>query len=137
MKSTELRIGNYIKLMLNHEDYKTIQVTIDDLSSIELNQGIYEPLELTEEWILKFGFQKHGESRYGVKYVHPMADWGFTIETHFDKGKWFFGHEYYDSGDEEWDYHTLNFCFDLEYVHQLQNLFHAITNEEISYDTRR
>jgi hypothetical protein len=31
MTANELRIGNYIKLMLNYEDYETFQVTSDEL----------------------------------------------------------------------------------------------------------
>jgi len=56
MKATELRIGNYIKLMLNHEDYETLQVTSDELVMVDKKQADYEPLPLTEDWLLKHGF---------------------------------------------------------------------------------
>jgi hypothetical protein len=35
IKATELRIGNLVNLMLNHEDFGTLRVTLLDMSNIE------------------------------------------------------------------------------------------------------
>lgn len=137
MKATELRIGNLVDLgnrIAKVIDIGHLSCTVVDLEETQDTLESYERTEgipLTEEWIEKFGFNKKGESRYGFKYNYPMADWGFTIETSFDEGKWFFGHEFYDSGDDNLDYQTLNFCFNLQYVHTLQNIFHSLTGEEL------
>lgn len=40
MKATELRLGNYIKLMFNYEDYETIQVTSDELVDVDKKKQI-------------------------------------------------------------------------------------------------
>jgi len=58
MKAEELRIGNYVRLMLNHSDYNDIKIELPDLNIIH-NKNLrneYSPIPLTEEWLLKFGF---------------------------------------------------------------------------------
>lgn len=128
MKAQELRIGNWV---VNVDEYWEVRLV--DFNSMYIEKSCpFKPIPLTEEWLLKFGFNKKGESRYGFKYIYPIADWGFTIEPSFEEGKWFFGHEFYDSGDDAWDYQSLNFCFDLQYVHTLQNLYFALTGEELN-----
>ena len=108
MKTSDLRIGNYIKLMFNHEDYETLQVTLNDLVSVDKKQAVYEPIPLTEEWLLKFGFEKVREY--------------FTIDNEFeifvDNEKYYL----YINSDRLY-LHTL---------HQLQNLYFALTGEELT-----
>lgn len=128
----ELRIDNLV--LNNHKELH--RISINDFSVYRHPQmggdyGLYAIL-LTEDWILKFGFTKWESSRYGNKYTIGIFDWGFTIENSFDKGKWFFGHEYYDSPHENENYKSMNFCFDLKYVHQLQNIFFALKGEELT-----
>ena len=57
MKASELRIGNYIKLMFNYEDYELLQVTLNDLVDVDKKRADFEPLSLTEELLYKFGFK--------------------------------------------------------------------------------
>ena len=56
MKTSELRIGNYIKLMLNDDDFAIVQVTLNDLEAVDNKNGVYEPMPLKGEWLLKHGF---------------------------------------------------------------------------------
>ena len=51
MKENELRIGNYIKLMLNDEDFAIVQVTLNDLEAVDNKNGVYEPIPF-----LKIGY---------------------------------------------------------------------------------
>jgi hypothetical protein len=60
-----------------------------------------------------------------------MCDWGFTIENSYEDGEWFFGHEFYDANEESLNNVSMNFCFNLKHVHQLQNIFHSLTGEEL------
>lgn len=94
-------------------------------------EDIY-PIPLSEDWLIKLGFKKEKESRYGNKFVYPVADWGFTVENSFGEGKWFFGHEYYDAIKEEDNNIPHNFCFDLQYVHTLQNIIYSLTSTELT-----
>jgi hypothetical protein len=91
MKANELRIGNYIKLMFNHEDYETLQVTLNDLVSVDKKQAVYEPILLTEEWLLSFGLKKiitineiHYEIGGIVTYIldyHFLSKNGYVFNT--------------------------------------------------------
>lgn len=133
MEAKDLRIGNYIFDPFDN----VVDVIGINLDSIKLSNGnggtiySFSAIPLTEEWLIKFGFTKVGPSTYGNKYTISIADWGFTIENSFEKEKWFFGHEYYDSGDEDENYKSLHFCFDMKYVHQLQNIYQALTFQEL------
>lgn len=65
-----------------------------------------EPIPLTEEWLLKFGFKI--ERQYECDFASIGV---FTIS---------FGENFF--------YEYTN----LKYVHQLQNLYFALTNEELT-----
>lgn len=114
IKSNELRLGNYVKLMLNHEDYDIIQIEWRDFRSWS---EMYKPIPLTEEWLLKFGFAKvvgiSGSYFKGICYVDLK-----TIGFENNKPAFVFR----ISGNE------LRY---IEYVYQLQNLFHALTGQEL------
>lgn len=76
------------------------------------------PIPLTEEWLLKFGFEKNLNSNNIIYYIlagkclleynltHNIAD--IVKKVHLD------------------------LFIEIEYVHQLQNLYFALTNEELS-----
>jgi len=126
MKATELRIGN---LVHPHGDNSKV----DKVKTLGFTEFVdCEPIQLTDEWIYyKFGFIVKGETCYGTKYVYPMSDWGFTIENSYKDNTWFFGHEFYDAVEESLNNVSINIFFDLKYVHQLQNIFHSLTGEEL------
>lgn len=113
MKTSDLIIGNYIKLMFNHEDYETLQVTLNDLVSVDKKQAVYEPIPLTEEWLLKFGFKKDLENDL---YLESTSTSFFVWQNNRV--------ELLDNKN--------NICIShCEYVHQLQNLYFALTGEEL------
>ena len=124
MKAQELRIGNYVKLFLNHEDYDVIQIKIDDLYYINQKNGIYEPIPLTEEWLEKFGFSSKDYKKGYIGIDHKaggmITDFVLTYPYHIGEHQKYFIWEH-----SKWKYNTL------EYVHQLQNLFFTLTGEEL------
>lgn len=113
MKASELRIGNYY-----NEFGIPKQVTAElilKLAQIEANGRIaidVSPIDLTEEWLLKFGHKQVGDGYYGTMFN------GQLITIRFD-GVFYF---------------TLNIFtrIDLKYVHTYQNLYFALTNEELN-----
>jgi len=126
MKASELRIGNLVNLMLNHEDFETIRVDVTDLINIP-NGGVYEPILVTEKWFENFGFYRDGEywSR-GIndyKYCFKYRDWA---------DNWAFYQEFTDSPDDRDDGVKYPISFDIKYVHQLQNLWFALLFEELT-----
>jgi hypothetical protein len=110
MKANELRIGNWIE----HNQYPndTVIIRIEDGKHIDeairLNAN---PLPLTEEWLIMFGFDKNT-----------------------DNGD-FKGNDCYFTHDNLKRCISLpNFIYDgikIKYVHQLQNLYFALTGEEL------
>ena len=96
MKPNELRIGNWVK---NGNAYEA-QVTIEILKVAK----IFNPIPLTEEWLLKFGFKPFVKdwSLHGV-VIHTRKR-GFVLRKSVPI---------------------------IQYVHQLQNLYFALTGEEL------
>ena len=125
MKASELRIGNYIKLMFNYEDYETIQVTSDELVSVDKKQADYEPLPLTEEWLYKFGFKDidKGDNDY-ITYTDPNHDYYLQLDVRRKGGK-------YSILDNSFNDLRDFSMVDIMYVHQLQNIYFALTNEDL------
>ena len=126
MKGTELRIGNYVNIGLKSSSLRTDfdAITASGLMDLQVNKEtssfVYEPIPLTEEFILDLGFETE------------VSDWcHFTLEYDF---------EYYIdislSFSKEITVNIRNeedvFYFNVEYVHQLQNLYFTLTNEELT-----
>jgi len=119
MKEQELRIGNWVRHLKEEE-------TVTWLSTDSINniQGWYEPILLTKEWLIKLGFYKE---RTGDRLTieawspgHPSQR--FNID--FKNGKILLISRY--QGDS--DHLTMDH---IKFVHQLQNLYFALTGEEL------
>jgi len=118
MKAKHYRVGNFIKFgELRH------RVTHHDIRNLYESELInkvpsssYSDIPLTEDWLLKIGFEKinhiHGYSFYSLSKSKKN-------KCHID---------IYDTKTKCMGY-SVNHC---EYVHQLQNLFFAITGTELS-----
>jgi len=118
MNAHELRNGNWLHSELTNKDF---QVNPDDIRSIWLgyDRGMVKPIPLTEEWLLKFGFRTRTTTGHSVQYFigfNPIThDWLFDI-------LWL-------NGDSVPFY--KNVFHKINYVHQLQNLYFALTWEEL------
>lgn len=133
IKSSELRIGNYI---LFREFYlevmeKVVEITeerinimFDDKQISILHKDV-NPIHLTEEILFKCGFSKKYEQYYLI--IH-MGVAGHPIMIEFEIiGKDIFGSLWIGA----WDDYTKAICLDIEHLHQLQNLYFALTGEEL------
>jgi hypothetical protein len=112
MKASELRIGNFV--------YQ--EQTIDDLEIVEAGLGTLvnalclKPIPLTEEWLVKFGFDWKEKSDE-VRWYNYSSNYPFEIYEM--KGKF-----YPDSCEEN--------GAEIEFVHQLQNSYFEWTREELT-----
>ena len=131
MRANELRIGNlvYAKTISYHKDaicsitgltHKGIYVKYGRGHIIPIN---IEPILLTEEWLLKFGFTL-GYSKWGYNIPKWMFDLTAFIGIGLNGDKKFFN-VYSVNGD------TKQILCSIKYVHQLQNLYFQLTGEEI------
>jgi hypothetical protein len=131
MKAKELRIGNLVDVYREDVHYGTI--VIESITPYGVNEriGTYyavfnkpmcdellvKPITLTEEWLLKFGFE------------NPDNDY-----------RWVYGNDLIwvdldDGGcalDRALIWLDVAFNLKIQYVHQLQNLYFALTNEELT-----
>jgi hypothetical protein len=108
MKASELRIGNWFE-NTNGSYHK---VTYHEIRYASIHpDDSYKAIPLTEEWLVRFGFVSGKNSAY--TYM-----WGFYIV--FDNEGIYFRHT-----DINRDLAKI------QYVHQLQNLYFALTGEEL------
>jgi hypothetical protein len=117
MEIKELRIGNYFKPdSLGEEPFKVI--TAKDIVEIESDplDDYYKPIPLTEDVLLKFGFE-HSKPNYWFKNDNKFRFSLIDNNLHCSMG------------DDDYGilYNRLN------HVHQLQNLYFALTNEELTW----
>ncbi len=117
MDTRELRIGNIIYYNgtngptknLNKIDGEDIKLMSEKFDYLKL----HEPIPLTEEWLLKFGFEVDDETGgIGILRTIPEIDFYFELFPRDDHFKW--GYKI------------------VKYVHQLQNLYYALTGQELT-----
>ena len=109
MEANELRIGNYV--CDDIKDHKTF-INAKDIYEIALNNNKHSYIPLTEEWLVKFGFE--------IEWIISHKEEYFNL---FQKGD-----VYFYSADAH--HHTSE---EIKYVHQLQNLYFALTGKELTY----
>jgi hypothetical protein len=121
MKANELRIGNltYRIEVKNKNNTVIDDITIYDIERIQEVHDktfTYEPIPLTGEWLQKFGFQTE------QSFVYELDD--ITINT--SRGLMCIFTKCKNNVEIEIT----------EYVHQLQNLYFALTNKELEYNNK-
>lgn len=115
MELNELRIGNYIAPLGKGITQVEGMCTWDSLiqSSNFAQRGIedFEPIPLTEEWLVKFGLEYKSPFGYRIKM-------GSYIKDDLETNGYFF----------RWNGKTIKL---MHYVHELQNIYFALTGEEL------
>ena len=131
MKANELRIGNFV-FDDENKPMKVARVETQEctdfngndefnviIEHIDKNIGYYEskinPIPLTEEWLKKFGFTRE-EFRGNIGKYRV-----------FKKGLFVY------NSNSKWWYNDRQLPNHIKYIHQLQNLYFALTNEELIY----
>lgn len=132
----ELRINNYI--LGNYTDYGNIDdiekqeickvLALDSVgvaehsiwvegesSSIERYDS-FEGIPLTEEWLLNLGFDKHSNNPFWFKKKQLCISLVGAVEL------------------ISWDIQIFKIDTKINFVHQLQNLYFSLTNEELVYN---
>ena len=115
MKANELRIGNLVEFgngKITHVgDILSRTIYSKDRKYI-IDVNYAKPIQLTEEWLLKFGF---------VKWFYGWCLSDFCIQDNED-GSFILSINLgeYEAGNSFY------------YVHQLQNLYFALTGEELT-----
>lgn len=122
MKPNELRIGN---LVYNYKG-EVEEFNADFYHWID---GDKKPIPLTEEWLLKFGFSKqdkyhsHRKEFKKGKFSLMFIEWIDEDEADFALFK---------TPNGELSYYAHGKVPKVKHVHQLQNLYFALTGEELT-----
>ncbi len=114
MNAIELRIGNIIMQGNIPTVVEQIKTSIDDWDRVNNRMAIdCNPIPLTEDWLVEFGFKDINNKSFRL-FKHTNHD---IILRIFDGG-------------------AISYCEKNEYVlvksvHHLQNLYYALTQEEL------
>jgi hypothetical protein len=121
MKAEELRIGNWVKGDYSGEK----QATIENISDLQNGNVYLSPIPITEEWLKRFGFKIYDDcyaaidlrGRYNRKLIICLDE-----------------HNIWCIAPSMNDFYTDDYFTDdieLPYIHQLQNLYYALTGQEL------
>ena len=119
MKASELRIGNYLALPTRGEDVVIVEeifaddFIVCDVTSNEWPITDYAPIPITEEWLFNLGF---------------VCEWD---EYEGETREWHKGCIVFVNSDHYKIHSSWVFEPEIKYVHQLQNLYFALTGEEL------
>ena len=120
MTAQELRIGNYV---LFSEDSTVLEIeeisknglgVKNEIEDVWIEIDMFEPISLTEKWLIKFGFEYQGGEGYlledgGIRiYASLRNDWMIYNSKHIENSK------------------------GVRYVHELQNLCFALFRKELT-----
>jgi len=118
MKASELRIGNLLEFSNGIVPSKIITVGRRFFSSASVNGDgdgdfqitpYYKPITLNEDWLMKFGFDKNFDFLLRKK--------GFSI--------------CFEKVGNKLNCYLESIGIDIQYVHQLQNLYFALVGKEL------
>lgn len=117
IQAKELRLGNWIKV---YGDVTCAwNLSSDDDVNDEGNGDHIQPIPLTPEILEKCGFEKQDDGDGGY-YLELLSANGFLFVAGDKKG-------YTDVFIDLWEQLRVR------YLHQLQNLYFALTGNEINY----
>ena len=123
MKAKELRIGNYVSRCDLFDNHSRVEQILEIARKIKTTGAVtvictpseIEPIPLTEEWLLRFGF----ENKYEDQEDNPIYKFESIeiVKTLFkDKYHLYAGFP----------------SIEIKHVNQLQNLYFALTGEELT-----
>jgi hypothetical protein len=121
MKANDLRIGNLVLALTGETKYT--EVVVNTIFGYGINsyyneaEYVYDeikPIPLTEEWLLKFGFTPN-------KYNDEFTLGDIMLDC-----------EYTEKDTYNLSIGEYQSPIEIHYVHQLQNLYYALTNKELT-----
>lgn len=118
IKANEIRLGNWVSEQGPDGKIHYFQMSIDFLEALEAEPGLFDPIPLTPEILEKCGFEEWAKGNWKLPEVLCLNGWSnkFNYYEPYQVLSTYTGNVY------------------LQYVHQLQNLYFALTGEEISID---
>lgn len=131
MKAEELRIGNLVNRTnkaIKHKPLGVVKFEMNDFYWIEEcvdDFDNYEPIPLTEEWLVRMGFNNTAIKWMDKSVSNPVFIKKDKYYLEFVDGEYYFNLFFGMSNNPV---HLTA----IKYVHQLQNLYFALTGEELT-----
>ena len=115
IKAQDLRIGNYLRC----NDIEMSSYFIVNKIDISIISDFIEPIQLSEEILLKCGFSITESILHENTNAYEIKSWGRIVLI---------------NGILQSDEFYLldGLSTEIKYLHQLQNLYFALTNEELT-----
>lgn len=137
MEARELRIGNVVNALHHNNDSPNpakfnLPVIVESVAKDRISTSLGERIEveylsgipLTEEWLLKMGFVQDCDGDYTLGTI---LYYGASRRLNAGpKALWIACYENY-----HYDIYT-----NIQYVHQVQNIYHALTGEELTINDK-
>jgi hypothetical protein len=116
MKANELRVGNWVNDESGAIPY---QIRPQDFLPLSLpeNEGKAKPITLTAEILVKAGFEEIYKSQMHTTFYKDKVNYYFWHQT---------ARQYADFMGNQYD--------NIQNVHQLQNLYFALTGKELNIE---
>lgn len=136
MIASELRIGNYVMYnkqfcevhVIAPEVCQTKGKNMSMISGSPIKYKNLHPIPLTEDLLLKLGFKS------GNEYINTQGHWTKNkfglMQCKWDEEKDSFHLFRTPNGDLQYFRHGT--IPHIEYVHQLQNIYHSLTGQELT-----
>ena len=129
MRAQDLRIGNWVNSQFGGIQ-QVVDVMCDGVNTLKyegINYEFIDPIPLTEEWLLKFGFSDITE-HCAVK-VRNQKEFciSFFVDNCTEQQTMFV-----TLGSKGWTFKRVGSPL-YKHVHQLQNLYFALTDEELTF----
>ena len=129
MNANELMLGNYVKETATNRigtilyvDFDKAKVKLEHSTLFCPIQAI-EPIPLTEKWLLDLGFNKDYKFGYiGIDFKSGNMTTDFVLTYPLKNGDF---QKYFI-----WEHSSFKYN-ELQYVHELQNLFFILTNNHL------
>lgn len=143
VKASELRIGNFVNVPREDQSpfridaFECLSKKFIKVAMIHPEYGEkfhpltwygedLKPIPLTEEWLLKFGFNCINRPKMAFKLYHNEVNADFSSMILKEVGNnpiWVY------AGNNRW---TINpFTVEIKYVNQLQNIYFALTGSDL------
>lgn len=124
MEAKDLRIGNYVQLY--GKQVQVLEIWDTALKTTDINTNCayfidqYSSIPLTEEILLKCGFEKYGEYHYSYKNNPFIIDLSIL-------GEFYYFRKMINANESI-------LLKEIKYLHQIQNLYHSLTGKELAYN---
>ena len=120
MEAKNFRIGNLVKYEDRIFRIHSLAEELPTLDTTEFGIGVVDwnnlkSIELTEEWLINLGFEQDTDISY--RWYHINGSLAYDLDDNCIRI------------DDTWEFGKR------QYVHELQNLFFALTNEELQFKT--